>query len=185
MNNTLSKDLLLNMLLGLVALVVLVLPTINPPAVDAGTTEPPGQIIVSAAWPEGGIDVDLICKSPDDAKPVLYSRVSGRTFSLVRDDLGTSGDAMPMNFENCFGRGTPAGEYIVNLHCFRCSDEVPVAVEVRFGPIGQPAALFFSEVVTLVHGQERTAIRFRLDTGGKVVGGSVHKVYAPLRSAGK
>lgn len=180
MNNILFRDTLMNMLLGLTALVVLVLAQINPPARDnPEALPPPGNIAVLAAWPQGPIDVDLWVRSPDDNLPVGYSRKDGSVCALLRDDLGTSGDASPLNAESTFCRALPAGEYAVNVHGYSVPAEgVTVHVEIALN-----GRLLVSRNVDLRPKQERTVARFTLDTAGRVI--AQNEVFVPLRSAGK
>lgn len=174
--------LLLNIVLG--ALVLMVLPSINPPAAKEAASAPPGQMIISAAWPDGNIDVDLWAQAPGEKKAVGYSNRGGSVMNLLRDDLGHANDGLPMNFENIYSRGLPAGEYVVNVHLYRGKGPVPVAIEIRFGPPGSQPDLFLQETVVLGReGQEITVVRFRLDAAGRVVAGSVSKVFKPLRAA--
>lgn len=178
------RDILLGMNLMLSVVLGLVLMAINPPAADEETTEPPGQMIISAVWPDGPVDVDLWVLGPGEQKAVGYSNRGGKLFNLLRDDLGTAGDGLPLNYENSYSRGLPAGDYAVNLHLYSGASNVSVFVEIRFGPPGVSAGLFLKETIQLSElGQERTVVRFRLDGNGKVVPGSVHKVFVPLRAA--
>lgn len=163
---------------------VIVLPALNPPVVQEDAAKQPGNIIVSAVWPEGDTDVDLWLSAPGDKKAIGYSNRSGSVWNLLRDDLGTANDNTPMNYESAFSRGTPAGEYVVNVHCFKCSGPIPVVVEVRIGAPGQPSKVLKVETVILADkGAEVTAIRFKLDGDGRVVPGSVNKIFKPLRAA--
>lgn len=179
MNSILFRDLLMNMLLGLVAVVVITLASINP-AAEADPLDPPGNLVASIAWLAGGIDVDLWVGHGDDA--VGYSNKSGKVWSLLRDDLGTANDPTPLNMEAAFTRGLPDGEYIVNVKCFGCAGKVPVpvSVEVRLAEGG----MIYRGVVDLVKDkQERTAIRFRV-RDGEVVAGSESSVFVALSNKG-
>lgn len=169
------RDFLFLMLLALILL-------INPPT-DADTATPPGNMAVSIAWPEGSTDVDLWLAGPGQAKATGYSNRGGLVWNLLRDDLGTAGDSMPLNYENAYSRGLPAGEYIINVHGFRVSGTVPVSVEVRKGATGERQELLFRETVDITNKQERTAIRFKLDAKGNVVSGSVNSIHQPIRGA--
>jgi len=177
MNAILFRDLLLNMLLGLVALVVLVLSSINP-TVDADPIRQPGNMVASIAWPAGAIDVDMWVQYANE-NAVGYANKSGKVWSLLRDDLGTANDATPLNFEAAFTRGLPDGEYAVNVRCYGCAGHVPVSVssEVRLAD----GALIWKGVVDLVADkQERTAIRFKM-ADGAVVPGSESSVFKQMK----
>jgi hypothetical protein len=177
MIRTLIWDTLLAMLLAVVAIVMLVLPSVAPATKEAPLS-PPGNLVATINWPAGSIDVDLRVGAPNDG-PVDYSRKSGRTWSLLRDDLGTANDDTPLNYESAFTRGLPDGEYAVNVRCFGCAGKVPVVVgvEVRLAEGG----LVWSGPVQLdLDKQEKTAIRFRI-AGGKVVAGSANHVFKMMK----
>lgn len=179
MIRTLIQDVLLAMLLGVAAVIMFVLPSVNPKA-EADPLDPPGNLVASIAWPAGAIDVDLWVGHGKEA--VGYSRRSGLVWSLLRDDLGTANDPTPINAEAAFTRGLPDGEYIVNVKCFGCAGKVPVpvSVEVRLAEGG----VVWRGVVDLVADkQERTAIRFRV-RDGKVVRGSESRVFVALSNKG-
>jgi hypothetical protein len=177
MTAILTRDLLLNMLLGLVALVVLTLANINPPA-EADPQKQPGNLVASIAWPAGPVDVDLWVSYANEPA-VGYSHKSDKVWSLLRDDLGTANDPTPINMEYATTRGLPDGEYAVNVKCYGCAGHVPVdvGVDVRLAEGG----LVWSGPVALVADkQERTAIRFRV-ADGRVVAGSQSQVFKKMR----
>lgn len=179
MIRTLIQDVLLAMLLGVAAVIMFVLPSVNPKA-EAEPLDPPGNLVASIAWPAGSIDVDLWVGYADDA--VGYSNKSGKVWSLLRDDLGTANDNTPLNMEAAFTRGLPDGEYIINVKCFGCAGKVPVpvSVEVRLAEGG----MIYRGVVDLVADkQERTAVRFRV-RDGKVVAASESSVFVALSNKG-
>jgi hypothetical protein len=181
MTPILVRDLLMNMLLGLTALVVLVLAQINPAAKDnPDALPPPGTLAVLVAWPEGAIDVDTWVKSPDDDKPAGYPQglKSRKYCALLRDDLGTTNDGGPFNAENVFCRSLPAGEYIVNIHGFAIPGPVMVHIEVALN-----GSLLVKTDMEIRAKQERTVVRFTLDGRGMVVPGSQSQVFKALRSA--
>lgn len=180
MIRTLIQDLLMAMLLGIVAVVVMVLPSINPPS-EAAQQQQPGNIVASAAWPEGPADVDLWVSGPGDAG-VGYSRQSGKVWSLLRDDLGQTNDNTPLNYENAFTRGIPDGEYGVNVRCFACGSQLPVSVVVEVRVVGGP--LIWSGTVELkTEKQERTAVRWKMSSG-QLVTGSESFVFKNMRGEG-
>ena len=97
---TVFRDVILLALTGFVAIVLLLLPHLNPPAkADNEPTLPPGNVIVEIRWPDDlDTDVDLWVKAPGDI-PVGYSNKGGVTFNLLRDDLGRHADATETNYE--------------------------------------------------------------------------------------
>jgi hypothetical protein len=185
MTPILVRDLLMNMLLGLTALVVLVLAQINPIAKNnPDSTKPPGAIAVTIAWPAGNYDVDLWVIGPGEKKAVGYSNKSGVLFSLLRDDLGITNDSGPLNLENAFARDMPAGEYIINIHGFSIGEKpLPVHIEVSLGR--ETMTLLVNTDMDIGQKQERTVVRFSLDDQGRVIPESVNRVFRPLRSATK
>ena len=182
------RDMLFLMVMGFAFLVIWMLPFINPPTVQ-DETDPPGNMVVVMEWPPGAVDVDLWVTGPGEPKPVGYSRKSGVLWNLLRDDLGTTPDATPSNFENAFTRGLVPGEYIINVHCYRCPyGDVPVTVEVS---IKKPDTLVGQHTIKVVaytemmvsHHEEVTAIRFVLDDNGNIIRSSINHIYRGLRSA--
>lgn len=175
----------MNMLLGLTALTVIMLASLNPPQKDDEATTPPGNLAITMCWPEGDIDADLWVKAPGDPKPVGYSNRGSKTLNLLRDDLGTHNDTMPMNCENVFSRGLPDGEYIINAHAYRTKVlPVEVRIDIRVTTGGVSSQSIGAKVVLVRQGQELTAARFKM-RGGKIDMASVNRVHVPLRSAKK
>jgi hypothetical protein len=162
-------------------LVLAIILLINPPAQDA-EVKAPGNLTVAIAWPQGPADVDVWVTGPGQPRATGYSNRAGRLFNLLRDDLGTAGDTTPLNFENAYSRGLPAGEYVINGHCYTCAAPVPVYFEVRVGAPGERQELLFSGTETIAPKEERTFVRFKLDADGKVVPGSASRVFQKLRA---
>lgn len=189
---TVFRDVLMLALAGFMAIVILLLPHLNPPG-EAKTQDaiPPGNVIVEARWPDGmRTDVDLWVQGPGDV-PVGYSNKGGALFNLLRDDLGTRGDATPLNYEVSYSRGVVPGEYVVNLHLYRQEEigrkAVPttVTVSVKADEKRSARQVLVADIDLLHQGQELTVFRFALDDLGGLVPGSVHNLPKPLRSGGK
>jgi hypothetical protein len=185
---TVFRDVIMLALAGFVAMVVLLLPHLNPPgAASEQTTEPPGNVIVEVRWPdELDSDVDLWVEAPGDV-PVGYSNKGGAIFNLLRDDLGKRADATGLNYEVSYSRGIPAGEYTVNVHLYRNAANVfpiPVTVvtSVKKSPKESARQLLASKVELVREGEELTVYRFRLDEDGTLVPGSVHSLQRNLRA---
>ena len=180
------RDFSLLMVLGFVAMVVWLLPHINPPA-SSSDAEPPGNVIVAITWPAGDTDIDIWVTGPGELKPVGYSNKGGVLFNLLRDDLGDRPDATPLNYENAYSRGVVAGEYIVNVHCYRCPivpQTVHVEVSINDGQSRKgtkPVATTSLDLTS--NGLEKTALRFKLDASGKIETNSLNAVFRPLRAA--
>jgi hypothetical protein len=189
---TVWLDTALLMLGGFVLMSVMMMTVMNPPAASsqAEGVPAPGNVIVEAQWADKvDADVDLWVQAPGDG-PVGYSNKSGQIFNLLRDDLGKSHDITDYNYEVAYSRGTPGGEYVVNLHMYRGRrTSYPVVVKivasVKDDRTGSAKQLVTTMVQLRNEGQELTALRFRLDSHGGLVAGSVNSLFKPLRVAAK
>lgn len=187
-SGTVFRDTIMLALAGFVALVIMMLPHLNPKGARiAEGSPPPGNVIVEARWEDGlDADVDLWAQAPGDV-PVGYSNKGGAVFNLLRDDLGRRADATGLNYEVSYSRGLPPGEYTVNLHLYRNLDTVsPVMVtvvaSVRKTEQESARQLLATKVALAREGQEVTVFRFRLDEYGELVPGSVSSLHRPLRT---
>jgi hypothetical protein len=189
---TVWLDTALLMLGGFVLMSVMMMTVLNPPATSsqAEGVAAPGNVIVEAQWGDKvDADVDLWVQAPGDG-PVGYSNKSGQIFNLLRDDLGKAHDMTDYNYEVAYTRGTPGGEYVVNLHMYRGRQvSYPIAVKivasVKDDLTGSAKQLVTTTVQLRKEGQELTALRFRLDSDGGLVAGSVNSLFKPLRVAAK
>jgi hypothetical protein len=186
--DTVFRDVIMLALAGFVAMVILLLPHLNPPGKAAQeNTYAPGNVIVEIRWPdEIDADVDLWVEAPGD-RPVGYSNKGGLIFNLLRDDLGKRADATGMNYEVSYSRGIPAGEYTVNVHLYRDTAgilPIPVTVvtSVKKSPKDSARQLLASKVELTREGQELTVYRFKLSADGDLVPGSVHSLQRNLRA---
>ncbi len=186
-SDTVFRDVIFLALAGFVAIVLLLLPHLNPPAKAEEEAPSPGNVIVEIRWPdEINADVDLWVQAPGDV-PVGYSNKGGTVFNLLRDDLGLHADFSQMNYEISYSRGIPEGEYTVNLHLYRdLSGKLPinVSVVVSVKPSPEQAAkqVLATKLSLRIEGEEITAFRFSLDDKARIVSGSVHDLPKPLRS---
>ena len=188
--NTVFRDVIFLALAGFVAMVLLLLPHLNPPATAHEGLPAPGNVIVEISWSEQiDADVDLWVQAPGDV-PVGYSNKGGLLFNLLRDDLGGQSDVTNVNYEVSYSRGIAAGEYVVNVHLYRDMSgllPIPVVVSVSVKTSPQVAAkrILHTKVLLAHQGQELTAFRFELDKNGRLVPGSVYDLPKPLRSKKK
>ena len=187
-SGTVFRDVVMLALVGFVAIVVMLLPHLNPPgAKTADNMTPPGNVIVEIRWPdEIDADVDLWVQAPGDV-PVGYSNKGGAVFNLLRDDLGNRVDVTGLNYETSYSRGIQPGEYTVNLHLYRNPSgvfPVPVTVvtSVKRNAKDTARQLLASEVLLVSEGEELTVYRFDLSEDGDLVAGSVHSLYKALRT---
>ncbi len=184
---TVFRDVIMLALLGFIAIVLLLLPHLNPPAKAQESVSAPGNVIVEIHWPEHlDADIDLWVEAPGD-RPVGYSNKGGRIFNLLRDDLGHRSDVSNINYEVSYSRGVPAGSYTVNVHLYQNLGmvyPVPVTVvaSVKRSPREAAKQILSSKVLLNWDGEEVTVFRFDLDDKGQLVPGSLHSMPRPLRS---
>jgi len=174
---TVFRDVILLALIGFVAMVIMLLPHITPKKKEVEEHRAPGNVIVEIHWPPAmAADVDLWVQAPDEY-PVGFWNQSGPTFNLLRDDLGTEGDATNENYEISYSRGIKPGEYIVNVHMYGpppLKTGVPVNVVVSVKrKLEDTQQILATEITLTRHSQEETAFRFRLTGEGDLVAGSV------------
>lgn len=183
---TVFRDVIMLALLGFVALVILLLPHVNPPEVKEADLMAPGNVIVEIRWHEHvDADVDLWVQGPGDV-PVGYSNRGGIIFDLLRDDLGHFRDVTSMNYEMAYSRGVPEGEYAVNVHMYRnhTADwpiEVVAMVSVKRSPDKPAQQILLSKVELVREDQELTVFRFELNQAGGLLPFTVNDLYKPLR----
>ena len=184
---TVFRDVLMLALIGFVAMVIVILPHISESKQRDDEHRSPGNIVVEIHWPdELPVDVDLWVQGPSDV-PVGFFNQNSELFNLLRDDLGTDGDATELNYEVSYSRGIKAGEYIVNVHMYGPVPRgvaVPVTVVVnvkqRFDSLHP---IVKTELELTRKNQEETATRFRLTAQGALVHGSVDRVRRKLVTA--
>jgi hypothetical protein len=156
------------------------------PPKDAGTRF--GNLTIEMQWPVGSpSDLDLWVQPPGD-RPIGYSRKTGRSCDLVRDDLGAEHDEASRAMEVVVCRQAAAGEYIVNAHAYRFEEAnaIPVQLIVR-GMHSETNSIetMLTRSVTVDHmGQEITAVRFTLGPDGQIDDGSINDLQKSLRAGG-
>jgi hypothetical protein len=187
-------DLLFNALLGFVVMFVLAYLLINPIA-KTGAIDAKAEFLITLSWPDGRPeDVDLYVEDPAGNLVWFRTREAG-LMHLDRDDLGRSNDVIrvagrdivnPINQEIVSIRGIQPGEYVVNLHLYRAqSDQQPVPATVKVEKLNpRVEVVFYGEIVLVRPREERTAVRFRVASDGKV--GDVNQLakdLVPMRHA--
>lgn len=186
MTSKIWRDFTTLLVMAFFVMVIWMLPHLNPPALE-DNDEPPGNLIVHISWPKGNTDVDLWLSAPTEPQPVGYTNKSGLVWNLLRDDTGDGTDLTDLNYENAYTRGIPTGEYIFNLHCYRCPIlpiEVVVEIKVK-SPDGDKntKALLQTRATLSSNAEEITAVRFKLNKKHEIVEGSESHFYERLRSA--
>jgi len=171
-------------LLFLVVIVVLfkVWPYINPVAKEQ-RMEPPGNVVFTISWEPGDNDIDMHIACPGEAGVISYQNKDGETCNLLRDDLGAAPDSTSQNYENAYSRGVVPGEYVVNVHCYRCTSaphRVVVEVNINKGPGKALTPIPVAAVILTRTGDEQTVIRFVIDKEGNILPSSVNNLFRPL-----
>lgn len=192
MLNVIYRGVLMTCLAVMVGFVMLLLLQISDEKTTAAEgIESPGSLVASITWPQGEADVDLWVTGPGEPVPIGYSNKGGVLWNLLRDDLGRVPDFTPLNYENAFTRGLPAGEYRINVQCYRCSaaEELPLDVylEVAKTPDGGGAVevIARSTITLRTPREEKTGLAFEVDSDGNVIRDSMTTLFKPLRSVTK
>ena len=186
------NDLLLSLLGCLLVLLAIFLAIINQVKKETKTDDDKaaGNISVYIFWPDGiDLDIDTHLLSPD-GEHIYFGKLAGRTWNLLRDDLGNAGDSGSRNFENAYTRGIPAGEYVINVHAYRGQAsmypvEIEAEVRITADPTkGKAAQKIVTQKVTLYRtGEEATVVRFTMDRQMNLVPGSVNHVFKSVMRA--
>jgi hypothetical protein len=177
-SGTVFRDVLMLALIGFVAIVIMLLPHLKRTKEESDEHKSPGNVVVEMHWPsDKPFDVDLWVQAPGEY-PVGFWNQGSRVFNLLRDDLGSEGDATDENYEITYSRGIPKGEYIVNVHMYGPlprGAEIPVKVVVSVRKKYDTTRQLLETVVNLNYrNQEETAYRFKLTSDGDLVPDSIN-----------
>jgi hypothetical protein len=152
--------------------------SISPDAKD-GKVDTKAEFIITLDWPDNHPDdLDLFVQDPVGNIAWYRHREAG-FLTLDRDDRGGANDfilvnglkiASPIREEIVTIRGLIPGEYTVNVSHFQAVSGQPVEATVKVQKLNPTAQVIFDDKVTVDHtGDEKTAVRFKLDAAGKVV----------------
>jgi hypothetical protein len=144
-----------------------------------GKIDSKAEFIITMDWPDNHPDdLDLFVQDPAGNIAWYRHREAG-FLTLDRDDRGGTNDfiivngkkiASPIREEIVTVRGIVPGEYTVNVSHFQATTGQPVAASVKVQKLNPTAQVIFDNKLMLDHsGDEKTALRFRLDTEGKVI----------------
>ena len=150
----------------------------NPEAKE-GKVESKAEFIITMTWPDDHPDdLDLYAEDPL-GNIVWYHVREGGFLVLDRDDRGSANNTItvdgrkvtsPFRQETISIRGIVPGEYVVNVHYFLATRGGPVPTVVKVEKINPVVEVVSHDTIMLNRmGEEKTAVRFRLDSGGKVV----------------
>ena len=144
-----------------------------------GKIDSKAEFIITMDWPDNHPDdLDLFVQDPAGNIAWYRHREAG-FLTLDRDDRGGANDfiivngkkiASPIREEIVTVRGIVPGEYTVNVSHFQATTGQPVAATVKVQKLNPTTQVIFDNKLMLDHsGDEKTALRFRLDTEGKVI----------------
>jgi hypothetical protein len=155
---------------------------ISPDAKE-GKIDAKAEFIITMDWPDNHPDdLDLFVQDPVGNVAWYRHREAG-FLTLDRDDRGGANDFIlvngtkipsPIREEIVTVRGVVPGEYTVNVSHFAATTGQPVAATVKVQKLNPSAQVVFDDKVIVDHsGDEKTALRFKLDAEGKVI--DVHR----------
>jgi hypothetical protein len=152
--------------------------SIAPDAKD-GKVDSKAEFIITMDWPDKHPDdLDLFVQDPVGNIAWYRHREAG-FLTLDRDDRGGANDFIlvngikipsPIREEIVTIRGLVPGEYTVNVSHFQAVTGQPVEATVKVQKLNPNAQVIFDDKIVVDHtGDEKTAVRFRLDAAGKVI----------------
>lgn len=189
-SGTIFRDVTLLALAAFVAMVLMLLPFLNPGAEaenEADGISDPGNVIIELLWtPERDADIDLWVRAPQGI-PVGFPNKGNAVMNLLRDDLGLFQDLTDINYEIVYSRGIVPGEWVVNVQAYRLEDPIQpepvtaqVLVSVKREGEERPTPILEKEVELRYPRHETTVFRFSLTGKGALVHGSVNDVRVSL-----
>ena len=169
-------DILFNMLIGFVGLFVLAFLLINVPT-EESNIKPKAEYLIITTWRDNSNnDVDTWVRTPSGT--LFFRRRQVGFAHLDKDDLGNANDTVyladgnrltvPINREVVALRGFEKGEYIVNVHLYSASDEVPENVTVELLKVNPHAVLYRKDIKLHDVNEEATAVRFFMAEDGTI-----------------
>ena len=152
--------------------------SISPDSKD-GKIDSKAEFIITLDWPDNHPDdLDLFVQDPIGNIAWYRHREAG-FLTLDRDDRGGANDFIlvngrklpsPIREEIVTVRGIVAGEYTVNISHFQATTGQPVPATVKVQKLNPTAQVIFDDKVMVDHtGDEKTAVRFKVDAEGKVI----------------
>ena len=179
LSNTSFLDILFNTLVGFVLLFIIAFLLISP-IKKKKEIEQKAEYVITITWP-GTMNDDIDSWLEDPMEKVMYFREKEvGLMHLDRDDLGNLNDQQyvpgvgtvnyPYNREITTIRGIMPGEYVFNIHLYRkVSKDSSIPVTVILEKLNPRVKLLYSKVITLTnYWEEKTVIRFVLDTDGEI-----------------
>src|SRR5579871_114199 len=144
-----------------------------------GKVDSKAEFLITMDWPDDHPDdLDLFVQDP--AGNIAWYRHREAGFMVLdRDDRGGANDFIvvagkklysPIREEIVTIRGILPGEYTVNVSHFAAKTGMPVPATVKVQKLNPTAQVIFDDKVLVDHtGDEKTAVRFKVDAEGKVI----------------
>jgi hypothetical protein len=143
-----------------------------------GKIDSKAEFIITLDWPDNHPDdLDLFVQDPVGNIAWYRHREAG-FLTLDRDDRGGANDFIlvngikipsPIREEIVTVRGVVAGEYTINVSHFQATTGEPVTATVKVQKLNPTAQVVFDDKIVVDHtGDEKTALRFKIDSEGKV-----------------
>jgi hypothetical protein len=143
-----------------------------------GKIDSKAEFIITMDWPDNHPDdLDLFVQDPVGNIAWYRHREAG-FLTLDRDDRGGANDFIlvngikipsPIREEIVTVRGVVAGEYTINVSHFQATTGEPVTATVKVQKLNPTAQVVFDDKIVVDHtGDEKTALRFKIDSEGKV-----------------
>ena len=147
---------------------------------EEGKVEAKAEMLITVRWPDQHPDdVDALIEGPQGEVVWYHNRDSG-LMHLDRDDRGLLADRVtmdgktvinPINQETVTVRALQSGEYTVNLLHYQSNYGEPLPVTVKVEKLNPEVSLVhYGKIDLKGTGDEQTAVRFRLDSEGNVLG---------------
>lgn len=171
-------DLLFNTLLGFSLLFFISILFMNPIA-KLGNVNYKAEYIITVTWPDDQPDDIDVWMSDPNQNVLSYRERDVGWLQLDRDDQGDLNDTIevngvkmiyPINQEVVSIRGIVSGEYILNIQLYKHLTKKPVTATIKIEKVNPSLKLVYVDKVTLnKEDDEKTVLRFTLDTAGKIV----------------
>ena len=171
-------DLLFNTLLGFSLLFFISILFMNPIA-KLGNVNYKAEYIITVTWPDDQPDDIDVWMSDPNQNILSYRARDVGWLQLDRDDQGDLNDTIeingvkvvyPINQEVVSIRGIVSGEYILNIQYYKSITKKPVTATVKIEKVNPSLKVVYIDKVTLKQeDDERTVVRFTLDTAGKII----------------
>ncbi len=170
-------DILFNALLGFSVMLFIAFSLIRPQA-KTGDIDVKAEIVITVTWPDSNPDdIDTYVEDPS-GNVVWYTAMQRGFMTLDRDDRGNYLDeitvdgkkiAFPLNQETVSIRRNVPGEYVVNVYHYTNPTGQPVPVTVKVEKINPKVkVIYYGTVVLNKKSDEKTVLRFTLDSAGAV-----------------